>query len=160
MWAFRTRPEKLTDEQHRDLEELFRHIPDLEGIYWFRWGITEVFDRAKDEQEAEEQLEEYRSWWQDDEDFEDLQEFFALVDRHRDGILAYFAEGKSSGVVEGLNNKARVVTKRCYGVKNTQTLWERLYLDVNMASAAVGWTVKQLHSLANRIRTHFLALYT
>lgn len=160
MWAFRTRPEKLTDEQRLGLEELFRCIPDLEGIYWFRWGITEVFDLATDAQDAAAQLEEYRSWWQDDEDFADLQEFFALVERHRDGILAYFADRKSSGVVEGLNNKARVVTKRCYGVKRTQTLWERLCLDVNLASGAIGWTVKQLHGLANRIRTRFLALYT
>jgi transposase len=119
-----------------------------------------VFDLAKDEQLAAAQLAEYRSLWQDDEDFADLQEFFTLVDRHRDGILAYFTERKSSGVVEGLNNKARVVTKRCYGLKKTQTLWKRLCLDVNWSSKAVGWTVKQLHSLANRIRTHFLALYT
>ena len=157
MWAFRKRPEQLTDEQRRGLDELFARIPDLEGAYWFRWGVTEVFDLATDEADAALRLEEYRSLWQDDED---LQDFFATYEQHRVGILAYFAERKSSGVVEGLNNKARVITKRCYGIKTTQTLWERLCLDINWASKAIGWPVKHLHHLANRIRAHFLALYT
>ena len=157
MWAFRNRPENLTDEQRRGLEELFARLPEVEAAYWFRWGITEVFDLAADEQAAARWLQEYRSLWQGHEDF---QEFFATYDAHRDGILAYFAERKSSGVVEGLNNKARVITKRCYGIKDTQTLWDRLCLDVNWASKAIGRTVRQLHQLANQIRARFLALYT
>jgi transposase len=140
---------------------LFAKLPELERVYWFRWGVTEVFDLATDAVDAAEQLAEYRSLL-DEEDEEDaaLLEFFATYEEHRAGILAYFAEGKTSGVVEGLNNKARVITKRCYGVKNTQTLWDRLCLDVNWASKAIGWTVQQMHQLANCIRAKFLALYT
>lgn len=157
MWAFRNRPETLTDEQRRGLDELFAQVPEVEGAYWFRWGVTEVFDVAAEEADAAQRLEEYRALWADEED---VQAFFARYDAHRDGILAYFGERKSSGVVEGLNNKARVVTKRCYGIKSPQTLWDRLCLDVNWAGKAIGWTIKQLHHLANRIRAHFLALYT
>jgi transposase len=161
MWAFRNRPEKLNDEQRRGLEELFARLPDLERVYWFRWGLTEVFDEATDEQDAAERLDEYRSLLDEaEQDDQAVLEFFASYDEHRDGILAYFAEGKTSGVVEGLNNKARVITKRCYGVKSTQTLWDRLCLDVNWVSKASGWTVQQMHQLTNRIRAKFLAIYT
>ena len=48
--------------------------------------------------------------------------------------LAYFGEHITSGPVEGLNNKDRVITKRCYGVKDTKTLWNLLCLDVFRSS--------------------------
>ena len=140
------------------MEDLFEQLPELEFVYWFRWGVTEVFDLAKDEQDAARWLAEYQAILTEED--EELLEFFATYEEHREGILAYFQERKTSGVVEGLNNKARVITKRCYGVKSPQTLWDRLCLDVNWASQAVGWTVRQMHQLANRIRAKFLALYT
>ena len=62
--------------------------------------------------------------------------------------------------MEGLNNKARVITKRCYGVKNTKTLWNRLCLDVNLAARAARFTVQDIRALANRIRGVFLGYYT
>jgi len=140
---------------------LFARLPELEGPYWCRWVVTEIFDVAADARDAAERLAEYRSLLDaGDETDRPLLEFFARYDEHRDGILAYFAERKSSGVVEGLNNKARVITKRCYGVKSTQTLWDRLCLDVNWAGKAIGWTIQQMHHLTQRIRTTFLALYT
>ena len=61
MWAFRTRPENLPDEQRRSLETLFAQVPGLEFVYWFRWGVTEVFDQASNEHDAAEQLADYRS---------------------------------------------------------------------------------------------------
>ncbi len=86
--------------------------------------------------------------------------FFETYDAHRDGILAYFDARKTSGPIEGLNNKARVITKRCYGVKCAATLWNRLCLDVNLAGLAVSFTVSQIHDLANTIRALFLGFYT
>ena len=96
----------------------------------------------------------------EDEDGLVLLEFFKTYDAHRDAILAYFDDRKTSGPVEGLNNKARVITKRCYGVKNTKTLWNRLCLDVNLAAQAARFTVQDIRALANRIRGVFLAYYT
>jgi len=103
-------------------------------------------------------MEDYRELL--DEDDTELLRFFATYDAHRDGILAYFEERKSSGVVEGLNNKARVITKRCYGLKSVKTLWNRLCLDVNLAARAVGNTLKGVKALIQRIRLRFLAYYT
>ena len=45
----------------------------------------------------------------------ELQEFFALNDRWQDGILADFERRETRAVVEGLNTKARVITRRSYG---------------------------------------------
>ena len=148
----------LTEQEQKQLDELFEKLPELAAVYWARWGITEVFDTATDREQAAAELEEYRALL--DEEDSELLDFFATYDAHREGILAYFDEGKSSGVVEGINNKARVITKRCYGVKSVKTLWNRLCLDLNLAAQAVGRTVQGMKELIQRIRATFLAYYT
>jgi transposase len=158
MWAFRTRPEQLDETQRQGLKELFERIPELEPVYDLRWAITEIFDSAPDQETAADELEDFREVLSEED--EELREFFATYDRHREGILAYFDERKTSGVVEGINNKARVITKRCYGVKSTQTLWNRLCLDLNLASRVTRWTVQRLRALTRLIKATFLGLYT
>jgi len=45
-------------------------------------------------------------------------------------IVNYFAERRSSGFVEGLNNKIKTLKRRCYGIGRVATLFQRLYLDL------------------------------
>jgi transposase len=140
------------------LEQLFTVLPELEAVYRIRWGITEIFDTADDREQAAKWLEEYRGLLEEDD--HELLGFFATYDAHRDGILAYFDERKSSGVVEGINNKARVVTKRCYGLKNVKSLWNRLCLDVNLVARAMGRSIQRIKTIVSRIRDTFLRFYT
>ena len=51
-----------------------------------------------------------------------------------DRILNYFDGRYTSTAVEGINNKARAIAKRCYGVKWADTPWNRLILELNRAS--------------------------
>lgn len=53
-----------------------------------------------------------------------FEKFAALIDRHWDGIAAYCApENKVAlGFVEGLNNKIRVIQRRCYGIRDEEYL--------------------------------------
>lgn len=39
----------------------------------------------------------------------------ATVRKHRDGILAAIRYGLSNGLIEGLNNKVRLIIRRAYG---------------------------------------------
>ena len=80
--------------------------------------------------------------------------------QHLAAILAYFGEHITSGPVEGLNNKARVITKGCYGVKDTNALWNLLCLDVNLAALCVSFTISGIHNIANQIRDDSLRYYT
>ena len=76
------------------------------------------------------------------------------------GILAYFDNHETSGPVEGLNTKARVVTRRSYGLKSADGLWKRLVLDVNRVVRTAQRTVRDLHSLARAIQAKFAGYYT
>ena len=148
----------MSERQRAELEQLFEKIPELEYVYYFRWGVTEVFDKSASREEAAAALEAFRDTLGEDD--EELLEFFSTYDEHKDGILAYFDSRKTSGPVEGINNKARVITKRCYGIRQVKTLWNRLCLDLNLAAKATGQTVAQLSALIKRIRSKFLGYYT
>ncbi len=47
-----------------------------------------------------------------------------------DLITNYFISRSSSGWVEGLNNKIKVLKRRAYGVKNLGNLFRRIWLDL------------------------------
>ena len=53
-----------------------------------------------------------------------FEKFAALIEQHWDGIGAYCRpENKVAlGVVEGLNNKIRVIQRRCYGLRDEDYL--------------------------------------
>ena len=59
------------------------------------------------------------------------EKFAAMIERHWDGIAAYCKpENKVSlGVVEGLNNKIRVLQRRAYGYRDEE------YLKLKIISA-------------------------
>lgn len=157
MWQFRRRRKDLTPQDEAELQELFQALPELELPYCFREDIAEVFDTATSRNEAEARLQELREQVTEEPE---LLKFFETYDRWKDGILAYFDRHESSGVVEGLNNKARVITRRSYGLKSAESLWRRLALDVNRVVGTVRRTVAQMHALVHSIKAKFRGYYT
>ena len=62
--------------------------------------------------------------------------------------------------MEGINNKARVITKRAYGLKSAASLWNRLILDLNRAKDVVGHTISQIQDLVAGFRALFSGVCT
>ena len=137
---------------------MFGRLPALRRVYQLRWQLTRIFDTASDRDAAAKAIDAWRA------DVAasglDWGPFVGMYERHRDGILAYFAQRQTSGPVEGLNNKARVILRRAYGLRSTDSLWTRLILEVNRAGEKVSRTIQQMHQLANRIFTAFCCSYT
>jgi transposase len=61
---------------------------------------------------------------------EPLDKFIGTLKKYKPYIVNYFKRRWNSGFVEGLNNKIRVVKRRCYGFFNNESLFQRLYLDL------------------------------
>jgi transposase len=153
MWAFRRDPEGLTPEERRALEELFETIPTLKDLYRARLRFKEIFDTARDRATAARWLRRLR---REAEDLElDLGAFFETYDRWKTAILNYFDARQTSAAVEGINNKARVITKRAYGLKSADNLWTRLILDLNRASEAIGWSIEQIRQMVRGLKALF-----
>jgi transposase len=56
--------------------------------------------------------------------------FLTTLENRMDLITNYFISRSSSGWVEGLNNKIKVLKRRAYGVKNLGNLFRRIWLDL------------------------------
>jgi transposase len=158
MHDFRRRPKDLEPENTQALEDLFEEVPVLGQIYHQRWQATMIFDLALDRQEAGERLAEWIA--EARESGLDWEAFIGMLENHWDGILAYFDEGRSSGPVEGINTKVRVITRRAYGIRKVSTLWTRMLLDVNWAAEKVGRTIDGIRQLVARIQACFAGCYT
>ena len=56
-----------------------------------------------------------------------MQEVAKLIKRHEENILTYFDMPISNGIVEGLNNKAKVISHRAYGFRTAKNYILNLY---------------------------------
>jgi len=158
MHDYRRRPEDLQAEQTQGLENLFERVPVLGVIYHLRWEATRIFDTAANRETAATAL---REWIEEARASAlDWEPFITMLENHWDGILAYFTDRASSGPVEGINNKIRVITRRGYGIRNLGTLWTRVLLDLNWAWKRVGQTIPALRQLVGCIQSHFARCYT
>ena len=92
------------------MEALFEKIPALRPLYKVRLRFKEIFDTARDRITAARWLRELRR--ECGQLGLDLGSFFETYDRWKTKILNYFDARQTSAAVEGINNKARVITKR------------------------------------------------
>ena len=130
----------------------------MKDVYEVRLRFKEIFDTAPDRATAEEQLAELRH--RTAALPLDLSKFWTTYDNWETRILNWFDGRYTSAAVEGIKNKARVITKRCYGLKSSETLWNRLILDLNRASEAVGRGIAELRDLVARLKAIFFAFCT
>ena len=153
MWAFRRDPESLTPEEQQALGGLFLKIPKLKELYRVRLRFKEIFDTAPNRTTAARWLRELRR--ETEQLGLDLGPYFSTYDRWKTEILNYFDARQTSAAVEGVNNKARVITKRAYGLKSADSLWNRLILDLNRVSEAIGWSIEQIRQMASGLKALF-----
>jgi transposase len=153
MWAFRRDPTSLTAEEQQALECLFEKIPALRELYRVRLRFKEIFDTAPNRTTAARWLRRLRD--ETERLGLDLSPFFETYDRWKTEILNYFEAYQTSAAVEGVNNKARVITRRAYGLKSAKSLWDRLILDLNRASEAIGWSIEQIRQMAQGLTALF-----
>ncbi|MDM8526026.1 transposase, partial [Desulfococcaceae bacterium HSG8] len=56
--------------------------------------------------------------------------FLKTLEKNFGEITNYFISRQTSGFVEGLNNKIKVIKRRCYGITNISNLFRRIFLDL------------------------------
>lgn len=66
-------------------------------------------------------------WWATHSRLKPIRDFAWLVRRHEDNILSIFDMPIHNGTVEGLNNKAKVISHKAYGFRSVETYILNLY---------------------------------
>lgn len=129
MWAFRKQPDDLTAEERRVLRKLFQHAPQLKQAYTLRQQLTAIFDQNLPKAVGQQKI---RNWIKRvrQSGLKCFDKFLQTLERWWEEITNYFEDRANSGFVEGLNNKLKVLKRRCYGVFNLVHLFQRIYLDL------------------------------
>jgi transposase len=129
LWPLRKQPADRTDEEQQRLKRLFALSPALERASTLREELTRIFDTARSKADG---LRRIHFWRRRVErsGLRCFDPFLKLLDSWLDRIANYFINHESSGFVEGLNNKLKVLKRRCYGLRNIGRFFQRLTLDV------------------------------
>jgi transposase len=129
MWSLRKKEEDLTEDDRAALEQLFQYSPRLKQAYLYRDQLTAIFDRQVTRAQAKHLL----NAWMDRITRSDIRCFDGFIKTliaRKDEITNYFVGRHNSGFVEGLNNKIKVIKRRCYGILNPEHLFQRIHLDL------------------------------
>lgn len=129
MWPFRKNRTDLTPDEAERLEQLFSHSPALKSAYTFREELTAIFEKDLTKAEAVHEIEAWQSRVAKS-NLSCFDSFLGMLDTYMDEITNYFLQRHTSGFVEGLNNKIKVLKRRCYGIFNLTHLFQRLFLDL------------------------------
>ncbi len=129
MWPFRKNKADLQTQDHNLLERLFTYSPPLKLAYDFREALTAIFERDLTKTQATQAIQDWRKKVEASE-LSCFDPFLTTLDTYLDEITNYFLQRHSSGFVEGLNNKVKVLKRRCYGLLNLDHLFQRLFLDL------------------------------
>jgi len=128
LWAFRKNPENLEENGKEILEIAFNHSPDLKKAYELRNIMTDNFNKDCSKKEA---IVNFQEWEQKvrESGLKCFDSFVKTLDNFKSEIANYFNKRCNSGFVEGLNNKIKVIKRRCYGIFNIKHLKHRIVLD-------------------------------
>ena len=94
-----------------------------------REHLTTIFEEAPSKPVAERQI---RAWMQRvrQSGLKCFDTFLKILEYWWEEITNYFIDRASSGFVEGLNNKLKVLKRRCYGIYYLKHLFPSIYLDL------------------------------
>lgn len=118
-------PENLTDKQRARLGYLERLNLRCNRAYLLKETFREFWE-YKRKGWAKRFLKKW-FWWATHSRLDPMRDFAWMLRRHEEDILNYFTERISNGAVEGMNNKAKVVSHRCYGFRTPKTYITALY---------------------------------
>ena len=116
--------ENLNELEKEKLEEVKKVAPELIIMYAEKEAWRDIFES---EITAEEALDKIAEW------MKSAQKYFPkscqTIRRWLDEILGYFDNRTSQGIVEGINQKIKLIKRRAYGMTNFDNFQRRILLN-------------------------------
>jgi len=129
MWILRKQHGCLTLADKEKLEVLYQHSPVLKKAHSYALKLTHIFNAHSKRKTA---MTKINRWIESVEksDLKIFNTFIKTLTKYKSSIANYFKARKNSGFVEGLNNKIKVMKRRCYGFFKSESYFQRLFLDL------------------------------
>jgi transposase len=137
MHILRRNNECLTKREKVILDNLFSHSPELAQAYKLAIKLTQILNTYMIREEA---LIKINAWIKEvkQSQLTCFNKFIKTLNKYKQYVINYFIDRNSSGFVEGLNNKVKVLKRRCYGIFNLKHFFQRLHLDISGYSILLG----------------------
>ena len=113
----------LTETEQEKLKEVKKVAPDLGKMHQLKEKFRQIFEKSKDWVEG---LFDLSDWLKDAAEY--FPESGGTIRRWLGEIIAYFDQRTSQGVVEGINNKIKLIKRRGYGFRNFDNFSKRCFL--------------------------------
>jgi len=109
------------------LEKLFKYSPALKVAYRLARQLTSIFNSHHRKATGEKKI---NAWIARASKVKCFNGFIETLEKYKNEVTNYFINRNTSGFVEGLNNKIKVIKRRCYGIFNLKHLFQRVFLDL------------------------------
>jgi len=116
-YAVLKNPENLTSEQKIILEWVLKESPNLKACYELREDFRAIFNTSTCRTSAKYNMYRWMLRIMRSEQSE-YYRFLKTLLNWGDNILNYFIKGLSSGFVEGVNNKIKLIKRKAFGFQN------------------------------------------
>ena len=129
-WVLRHNHANLDEDDKVRLRTLFQYTPRLHQAYTLREELTALLNQHLDPETGRRRLEKWATKVERSS-LTCFDRFLKTLQNHMGHIANYYQTRANSGFVEGFNNKLKTITRRSYGLKRVDSLFRRLWLDVN-----------------------------
>ena len=116
----------LTDEQSKKLDEILGRSECLRIAYEMKEEFRKIYETSKTCKAGERKL---KAWLQLAQIF--YVESSQTIRNHFEGICNYFKNRTTSGVMEGINNRIKLIMRQGYGFSNFDNFRSRLLAALN-----------------------------
>jgi transposase len=128
MWILRKKHECLSEADKESLELLYKYSPDLKKAHSYALKLTNIFNTHIKRKPAMAKIDRWIAKVEKS-NINIFNKFISTLKKYKGQIANYFKDRKNSGFVEGLNNKIKVMKRRCYGLGSVESYFQRLWLD-------------------------------
>ena len=116
--------ENLSDEEKIKIKEVKEVAPELEKMYQIKEEIRDIFESQISSDEAFYKLVEWTV-----QAYKYFDKSCKTISRWIEEILNYFDNRTTQGVVEGINQKIKLIKRRAYGLTNFDNFRRRILLN-------------------------------
>jgi transposase len=134
-WLLVKNQADLDERERGRLAEMYSAAPLLGRLHQLKEAFRTICETAPDREAAEARL---TAWVAEVEasGLPSLGKFVATLRRWWEVILNYFHDRLTSGVVEGLNNKLKLIKRRAFGYRNFAHFRLRVLIECDGALGA------------------------
>lgn len=115
-WLLLKNVEALSPAEKQQLEQLWQnpHYKLLQNVYEAKNNFREILEKKLSPQKAE---SKFKKWIEKAQalNYHPMDKFIDLFNRWKKYILNYFKFRLSTGIIEGINNKIKLIKRRAFG---------------------------------------------